>query len=112
MNTYIFPNPTPELFDFMFDLNQTHPEIKITITVETQNLASPSLASLANTSTSIIQECPQCHEPKMAKWFTKSGICQRCSKKNFANRKTNKGPKENQEIQRNHDIIWGPESPG
>jgi len=119
MNTYIFPNPTPELFDFMIDLSQSHPEIQITITVETQNLASQNLASPQNlvlptpkTSNPIIQECPQCHEPKMAKWFTKSGICQRCSKINFTNRKTNKGPKENQEIQRNHDIIWGPESPG
>ena len=128
MNTYIFPNPTPELFDFMFDLSQSHPEIQITITVETQNLASTlrqdadqrdlqdkvqnqkdaTPHTRAKTINPDIKECPECHTLKYSKYFSKSGVCKKC---NLSYQGLHKGPKENQEIQRNHEIIWGPESP-
>jgi len=119
MSTNVLTNPSPALFDLLKYLSQAHPEIQFTITVQTQDtdtqgfknrdVLSQPKTTYAKTINPDIQECPECHTRKYSKYFSKSGLCKKC---NLTYQGLHKGPKEKQEIQRNREIIWGPETPG
>lgn len=136
MNTYSFPNPDEEMFYFFKDLQYEIPNMKIELSISFEgetpqawkdlpkNTNQTALQAKANPRSKSaprppasnphpLQLCPKCHKSKPHNYFHSSGLCKPCYYKDPANPKrkhTIKGQPE-EEIARNHEIIWGPEPP-